>query len=418
MPCIHGAHSAALAAFDAKTAGFAWPEEWAERRDSVLQRYLKAANRDIEAAAQMVSSTIKWREELGVSRALTLNLPDDVLLQLTRHDRCFLAGWTTHGLPVFLESLDVAQCADLLASGTVTAKDVLWATIQSMEWTSRILMPLAARRTGKPCDKFVQVIDCARVSVSGLTAPVLDVFKQWAAVSRAHYPELVSKIYLINSPATIRVILSLLAPVIPEATRAKIVILGSGLHAFQVLKDALGPDSHIPVGVFTGRTAASPLVGAPHVASVLQTVVEYIADQQSTTVATPALRRTHTIMAPLPQSPEGEGNAAAAGNGLPRRTTFIRVPADAAPPACSRARRTLSAFSSGTAYHECDDDAEFSDVELEDERELWYACRALEWSEQVAELEQRSAAATSRTSCLALRWACFGRSAGQRVDEQ
>jgi hypothetical protein len=326
-------------------------------------------------------------------------------VQLTQHDRCFLAGYSTSGMPVFFESLAVRACSDLLASGMVTAEEVIWASIQAMEWMVRVLMPLVARRSGKPCEKFVQVIDCARLSVSGLTAPVLDFFKQWAAITKAHYPELVSKIFLINSPTSIRVILSLLHPVIPEATRAKIVILSSGLHAFKVLKDALGPECHIPAAVFTERTAALPLAGAPHCASVLQTVVEYIADQQS---ATPAMRRTHTIMA-LPLPSEGNGNAE---NGLPRRPTFIRI-ADAAP-LHPRAHRTLSAFSSGTAYHDCEADEDFSNVELEDERELWYACRALEWCEQVAEAEQR----TERISCAALRsCACFGRSSAQLVDE-
>jgi len=80
MQCIHsGTHSAALAALHARTEGLAWPQEWPEvDRDSVLQRYFQAGNRDIETAAQMLAATIKWRDELGVSRALSSNLADEV----------------------------------------------------------------------------------------------------------------------------------------------------------------------------------------------------------------------------------------------------------------------------------------------------------------------------------------------------
>ena len=78
MQCIpSGAQAAALAALHAKTDGLEWPKEWVDR-DSILQRYLQAGNRDIEAAAQMLAATIKWRELLGVSRALSKNLPDEV----------------------------------------------------------------------------------------------------------------------------------------------------------------------------------------------------------------------------------------------------------------------------------------------------------------------------------------------------
>ena len=82
MQCIHsGTHSAALAALHSRTEGLAWPAEWETAgvdRDSVLQRYFQAGNRDIETAAQMLAATIKWRDELGVSRALSANLPDEV----------------------------------------------------------------------------------------------------------------------------------------------------------------------------------------------------------------------------------------------------------------------------------------------------------------------------------------------------
>jgi hypothetical protein len=78
MQCIpSGAHAAALAALHAQTDGLEWPKEWVDR-NSILLRYLQAGNRDIATAAQMLAATIKWRELLGVSRALSKNLPDEV----------------------------------------------------------------------------------------------------------------------------------------------------------------------------------------------------------------------------------------------------------------------------------------------------------------------------------------------------
>jgi hypothetical protein len=174
---------------------YTWPPEWstADVQDGVLRRYLAASNNDDGVAASMLAETLKWREERGVSDALNSNLADEVLAELTSRDRCFLCGFDTSGRPVFYETVDTALISDL--TNAVSPEECLWASIQSMEFMCRCLMPLATRRYGSPVAQFVHVLDLGGISWSGLShAPVLQLFKSWAAISRAHYPELVAKI--------------------------------------------------------------------------------------------------------------------------------------------------------------------------------------------------------------------------------
>lgn len=320
----------------------------------------------------MLAATLKWRDERDVSAALKHNLADDVLVRLTAYDRCFLAGFAKGGYPVFYEPVNAAQI-NVLAR-VVAAEDCMWASIQSMEWMCRVLMPLASRRSGRPVEKFMHVLDCSPLSLSDISGPALHVFKSWAAISKAHYPELVRRIYIINSPRSMRAILSLINPLIPTATRSKIVVLGSGMHAHTMLKEELGPECKIPVSAFTGSAGSWP-DGA---VSVLRCVVEYIADQQTDEVGATTVRRTHTVLT-WPQIGSQADN-------LERKPTFVRVAADAVPinhGAFGQAHRTLS---SATAYHDCD--GGISDLDLEDaadERNVWYASRALAWSKNLAD---------------------------------
>jgi len=169
--------------------------------------------------------------------------------------------------------------------------------------------------------------------------------------------------------------------VIPEATKNKISVIGSGVRAHAALKDALGQDCRIPAFKTRPNNPSPPIKPV----SVLQCVVEYIADRKAIPGDGGGVRRTHTVLAWPPLE----------GSSLVRRATFIRV--DTVPVAHSSAfvNRTLS---SATAYHDCDDGADDRAREIMDERDVWYATRALSWSAEEP-IEAKTEAVPQRRLC-------------------
>ncbi len=289
---------------------------------------------------------------------------------VTRFDRCWLAGFTNDSCPVFLETVDFKRAREMLAS--VKSDDLLALAKQQMEFMSRVILPFASKRAGKPVRRIVTVLDCRGASISSINKTLIDLFVRVASMTRNHYPELVSKAYLINPPKGLSALLKVLSPAIPPATRAKLLILHGGADMVSSLKSALGPHFHMPSSVLLGHKSAQLAASDAAVVSLTTCCVEYIADHglRSEDAAAPGACRTHAVLSSL----FGD-DARVSSAQLPRRATFTRVPAS------NKLTRTLSTV---TVYHDCEDVTLDEDAE----RDAWYATRALNWSEAACIAEQ------------------------------
>ena len=94
--------------------------------------------------------------------------------------------------------------------------------------------------------------------MSSLSRRVLELLKSVSAIDQKHFPETVELLYLVNPPSALSTLLRML-PLSP-ATRRKMVVLGSGAPMVAALREALGPDVHLPAAVLTGDANCNRLL--------------------------------------------------------------------------------------------------------------------------------------------------------------
>ena len=265
--------------------------------------------------------------------------------------------------------------------------------------------------------------------MSSLSRRVLELLKSVSAVDTKHFPETVELLYLVNPPSALSTLLRML-PLSP-ATRRKMVVLGSGAPMVAALREALGPDVHLPAAVLTGD--ANCMQGVVDVGAVC---FEYIADvevrasirqcsarmdcishtricvnirsQRSLAAGGSAEGgvRRHAVLASLFGAPpalveEEDGS----GTRLARRPTFTLVPAGIEDAQMAPVGRTHSVVSvAATVFHDSHESHELEEedeqaaeqsggtVDSAAERERFYTQRMLAWVQGAAAAEAEEAA--------------------------
>ncbi|KAK9843934.1 hypothetical protein WJX84_001075 [Apatococcus fuscideae] len=198
--------------------------------DATLLRFLRARQHDIEAAADMLENTVRWRREANVEDALSTFLPEKKDGIIRRHLPGGFLGYDKLGRPVWMENSAALDIMSLEAAG-VSLDDFLFYHYRAMEYLVNCKMSSATAQAGRLIDSHCIILDLDGLRMGHLNRSTMAMFKAVAALYQEHYPELMSNMFLVNIPMVFSAVWRVLQMFVDDRIKAKIRFLKrSDLH--------------------------------------------------------------------------------------------------------------------------------------------------------------------------------------------
>lgn len=202
-------------------------ESTAHTDDFTLHRFLVSRPDSVEEALEMFSQAMQWRVDRGVGRLFTeLHPRADVSgARHTAARQYFYGGYggvTRTGVPYFVERLGMADLAGMARQPRLL--DLMFdAYVAHLETIFRSVRVHAAA-VGQ-FSRCVVIIDCAGFSFSTLRH--IGIIKKVSKIGPPNFPEGSSKVLVVNAPVVISAAWSVISPMLPKRTQAKVTICSS-----------------------------------------------------------------------------------------------------------------------------------------------------------------------------------------------
>jgi len=129
------------------------------------------------------------------------------------------------GRPIYIERIGALKIKELFK---VTKEDrLIRYYIQSYEKLLHEILPGCSEATGKRVEQCVTILDLKGGSTSILSKQVYDFIKLASTLAQDNYPEILGRMFIINSPLLFSGIWAMIKPWLDDKTKAKITICGS-----------------------------------------------------------------------------------------------------------------------------------------------------------------------------------------------
>ncbi|CDO68397.1 hypothetical protein BN946_scf184815.g44 [Trametes cinnabarina] len=179
----------------------------------VLAKFARARNLDVAQAAEMLVSTLKWREEFKIDDVMHEEFDEETFGRLGK-----VYGKDKDGHPVIWNLYGAVK--DMKAVFEDVPKFIRW-RVQFMEESIKLL-------DFETVDQMVQIHDYEGVSMTQRDANQKAAAKQATTIFQERYPEFLSRKFFINVPTLLTWIFWLFKPLISANTLAKMSVVGSG----------------------------------------------------------------------------------------------------------------------------------------------------------------------------------------------
>lgn len=208
--------------------------------ESTLTRFLRAKKFDLPAATEMWEGYLKWRKENdveGIEKAISSDL--EVLKQVYPHG---FYNTDKAGRPVYIERLGML---DLTKIFQISSEDRLTKYyIYILELLVGKVLPICSKQAGRPIDQCIVILDLKGASTTMLSKRIYNLIQKICSVCQDYYPELLAKLYIVNSPMLFSNIWTVIKTYIDENTKKKIETIGSKFEAqlAEIIEPANLPD--------------------------------------------------------------------------------------------------------------------------------------------------------------------------------
>lgn len=205
--------------------------------DRLIVRYIRARMGDVAKAVEMLKSTLEWREAFGTDKAFSWTFP-----HMDEFKSVYPAGYHKFdrlGRPIYIERvgcINVNRVEELMDIEELTRLHV-----QAMEFARCSIFPAASDRCGQPIDQQITIIDLAGLSMKQVTPAVFKMLSVIAEIDQNHYPELLSRMLIVNAPWSFSAVWAIVKPFLHRRTQKKIEIISKRTN--EILLDLIDEDS-------------------------------------------------------------------------------------------------------------------------------------------------------------------------------
>ncbi|KAI8914179.1 CRAL-TRIO domain-containing protein, partial [Gorgonomyces haynaldii] len=219
-----------------------------EHDDHLLLRFLRARNFDLELTYKMFTEFLDWREQNGVDTIIDdLEFPELPVVRQYYQRMYFNAD--KFGRPVYIERLGLLDVSKLLQ--TVSTERLIKYHIYEYEKLIHYRLKACSVKWNTHIEQSTTIIDLKGVYLSTFPS-VFSIVREVSSIAQNYYPEMLGKMFIVNSPMLFSAVWNLIKPLLNEVTVNKISILGSSYKSelLQFIDEDKLPD-------FLGGTATS-----------------------------------------------------------------------------------------------------------------------------------------------------------------
>lgn len=190
--------------------------------DHILLRFMRARKFDIEAATKMFTDYHNWRSEYGVDKLKdSLEFPEYPIVK--KFYPRYYHKTDKLGRPVYVEVVGELDIKQLFA--VTTTERIIQNHVYEYEKLVNYRMTACSKKAGVYLEQSCTILDLKGVSLSSFSS-VYSTIKEFSAVAQNYYPEMLGKMFIINTPMLFTAVWSLVKPLLDEVTVSKIQILG------------------------------------------------------------------------------------------------------------------------------------------------------------------------------------------------
>lgn len=223
------------------------------RSASTLLRFLRARQGDANAALKLFVEAMDWRRDFDIDRKLKEWRAEweegtTARVQLLKaYDFISEVGKDNLGLPVFVQRHSQGDAGGIVREAGQEA--LLLHLVSGIEYQ---LSEAKARmlKTGECVTSFIEIQDVGNYGLVDSWLPralaCVPFYKANAPIFDKVYPERVRICFIIRAPTAFAMIWRLASPMVPEATKGKIRLKGSGAKTWMEEMAAHMPLSSIP----------------------------------------------------------------------------------------------------------------------------------------------------------------------------
>lgn len=208
--------------------------------DYYLLRFLRARQFDLEKTIKMFTDFLAWRVEHRADEAMVIYKCPNVekARELYQHG---YHGTDLQGQPFYIDQPCKFHIDDLLA--IVDKEELYQYYVREYEKLLHIRMPACSNAAGKKIEQSFSLLNIDGFSMGKLKEKSRDFVKLAINIGQDNYPEIMSKMFIVNAPFLFKGAWSVIKPFIDEKTRQKISILGG---SYQKELFALVDPSQVP----------------------------------------------------------------------------------------------------------------------------------------------------------------------------
>lgn len=188
--------------------------------DTMLLRFLKARDFNVEKARGLLSESLTWRKKHAVDRVIAEYQIPPVVSQY------FPGGWHHHdkdGQPLYLLRLGQMDVKGLLK--TIGEDGLLKLTLHVCEEGLK-LTEEATQNCGKPVLTWCLLVDLEGLNMRHLWRPGVKALLRIIEIVEANYPETLGRVLIIRAPRVFPILWTLVSTFIDDTTRSKFLFYG------------------------------------------------------------------------------------------------------------------------------------------------------------------------------------------------
>ncbi|XP_052799680.1 SEC14-like protein 2 isoform X1 [Mya arenaria] len=198
--------------------------------DHYLLRWLRARDFDVKKAEKMHSEALEWRAALGADTILETYQEIPVI---EKYRTGGVLGRDKSGCPIYIDPYGLIDIKGLLRSAKKI--DLMRKFVHVMETVDKMCEE-ESKKCGRKVNALTVIYDLSGVGWNHISKPAADMYLTIVETAESKYPEVLKKVFVINSPKMFPVIWSVVRPFLHENTAKKVAVL-AGNYQEALLKE-------------------------------------------------------------------------------------------------------------------------------------------------------------------------------------